>query len=151
MVVARHLCPENNGVWQRTDKRNANGLFELWVDCTKGVQRLNNPAEEYIGDSALLRRLGRWMIDIQPMNCGSRKWFLRSCLSETTYRRWKTQRERTKNLNEPMESLPGYKNVRVGHEDATSVFTYTYEGEERDVVSLTWIAPGAQRVWNLAD
>jgi ubiquitin C-terminal hydrolase len=151
MVVVRDLCPENDGKWQRTQDRNAGGLFELSIDCTAGVGRLNDPDEPYITDSQLLRKLGRWMLDIQVFGCGSKEWYLRSCLSETTYRRWRTQREHSKNLNELMDSLAGHKTVRLGAEDATSVLTYTYEGEERDVVSLTWIAPWAQRVWNLAD
>jgi ubiquitin C-terminal hydrolase len=91
------------------------------------------------------------MNDKHAFSPGEKDWFYDCCLPETTRRRWVAREEHTSSLNDFIENLHGFKIVRVAPTNKTTIFTYNDKGKQKDVVSVTWIAPWAIEAWNKAD
>jgi hypothetical protein len=150
-ITGHHICPNSENIWH-IGAQGRDGRFPVYIDCSKAKADLNELQHVFIGCQPL-KKFGRWMLDKKAFTPGDRKWFYDSCLPETTRRRWIQREEHTSSLNDFIDSLHGYKVVRVAacDKNKTRIFTYSHKDKEHDVVSVTWVAPWAVKAWNEAD
>jgi ubiquitin carboxyl-terminal hydrolase 36/42 len=149
LITARSVCNESRNFWHQSEQL-ANGSYEIFIDCGPGAAKLN-AENNIINNRQPLKPLGRWMLNNEAFTVAEKKWYYGSCLPESTKRRWRENEGKTSSLNDFLGTLPGHKVVRAGLEDPSSVCTYLHNGKERDVVSLTWVAPRAVKAWTEAD
>jgi ubiquitin C-terminal hydrolase len=149
LITARDICEHGRNNWHISE-HVPNLSYEIFIDCGPGVAKLN-AKNNIIKDRQPLKPLGRWMLKRRAFSVAEKEWYYRSCLPESTQRRWREAEENTSSLNDLLGTLPGHKVVRAGLEDPSSVCTYVHNGKERDVVSLTWVAPWAVKAWTEAD
>jgi ubiquitin C-terminal hydrolase len=147
LVRLHSICPhmEGHDIWHVSEKP-VNRFYECVIDCATGVDQYN--AKPDMPHCNLLFPFGRFMIKNNKFDPAAKPWFGHSCLPHTTEHRWQTADEHTENLTDFIDGLPGYKVVRLAR-NKTTKFRYRYQGEERDIVAITWIPPWAQNVWNL--
>jgi hypothetical protein len=88
------------------------------------------------------------MIERELFEFTEMAWFNRAALPRSTHDRWQRKYEHTVDLRDFIESLPGYKVVRVYRAEKPTRFRYRDNGTEWDVLSITWICNWAQQAWN---
>jgi hypothetical protein len=141
--------------------------WQFSIDCSDAVQFLNRRGEDnFVKGYQTVRRLGQWLMclldpevrargESRGLSPGEWKWFWNSCLTDSTRARWENRAQGTENLTRLVNQvLAGYRVVRgcTPKVDPITRFTYTSdEGVERDIVSITWIAPSAIDAWNKAN
>jgi hypothetical protein len=101
-----------------------------------------------------VRRLGQWLMNNKLSDPMQRNWLWHSCYSDTARIQHENQLQNTENLTQfIIKCLPGCKVVRGStlRGKPETAFTYEHKGVERDIISITWLAPGALEAWNTAN
>jgi ubiquitin C-terminal hydrolase len=147
-VVYKRYCKHISSLWRVNGTPNARNMHECTIDCASGVRISNKKAR--LRDVRLLWPFGRFLIEEGLIETMDKDWFLHSCLPDTTRRRWDRLEEHTTSLKEFLDNIPGYRVIRLDPGDTQTKITYPYNGEEKDIVAITWIAPWAQEAWNSA-
>jgi hypothetical protein len=118
------------------------------MDCSLAVERLNENTN--VPGLYSLFPFGRFMVRNRCYTPFEMPWFYNFGIPRGTADRWKNKKRHTRSLTEFLNSLPGYKVVRLSRPNVTT-FKYIYQqesGQEKwDIVAITWIAHWARAAW----
>jgi ubiquitin C-terminal hydrolase len=150
LIVFQKSCRHHHPNLWDPPVRGDGGMHDCRLDLSLGVHRMNT--EPVIRDCPLLYPFGVFMKDEKLIDVTEMDWFNRSALPPTTAWRLRREETATESLDSLMHALHGYKVIRLAPGDATSKLSYPDDhGQERDLVSATWITQWARQAWKQAD